>query len=45
LSDGAAIMAFYGKPDGSGSAGKEVWYFGRLNKTLIETGGGTTGIR
>jgi hypothetical protein len=36
LSDGAAIMAFYGKPDASGSAGNDVWYFGRLNKSLIE---------
>lgn len=36
LRDGAAIMAFYGKPDASGSAGNDVWYFGRLNKSLIE---------
>ena len=36
LSDGAAIMAFYGKPDGSGSSGNDVWYFGRLNKRLVE---------
>jgi hypothetical protein len=36
LKDGATIMAFYGKPDGSGSSGKDVWYFGRLNKAVIE---------
>lgn len=36
LSDGAAIMAFYGKPDGSGSSGNDVWYFGRLNKSMVE---------
>jgi hypothetical protein len=36
LKDGAAIMAFYDKPDGSGSTGNNVWYFGRLNKSLIE---------
>ena len=36
LSDGAAIMAFYGKPDGSGSSGNDVWYFGRLNKSVVE---------
>lgn len=36
LGDGAAIMAFYGKPDGSGSSGNDVWYFGRLNKSVVE---------
>lgn len=36
LTEGAAIMAFYGKPDASGSSGNDVWYFGRLNKRLIE---------
>ncbi len=36
LSDGAAIMAYYGKPDGSGSAGNDVWYFGRLNKSVVQ---------
>lgn len=36
LSDGAAIMAFYGQPDGSGSSGNDVWYFGRLNKSVVE---------
>lgn len=36
LRDGAAIMAFYDKPNGSGSSGSDVWYFGRLNKGLIE---------
>jgi hypothetical protein len=36
LKDGAAIMAFYDKPDGSGSTGNNVWYFGRLNKSLFE---------
>ena len=36
LKDGAAIMAFYGKPDGSGLSGKDVWYFGRLNKVVLE---------
>ena len=36
LTEGATIMAFYGKPDGSGSSGNDVWYFGRLNKRLVE---------
>ena len=36
LRDGAAIMAFYSNPDGSGSSGNDVWYFGRLNKSRIE---------
>ena len=36
LNDGAAIMAFYGKPDGSGASSKDVWYFGRLNKSVVE---------
>ena len=35
IKDGAAIMAFYGKPDGSGYSGNDVWYFGRLNKSAL----------
>jgi hypothetical protein len=36
LKDGATIMAFYGKPDGSAISGNDVWYFGRLNKGAIQ---------
>jgi hypothetical protein len=36
LKDGAAIMAFYGKPDGSALSGNDVWYFGRLNKSALQ---------
>jgi hypothetical protein len=36
LKDGASILAFYGKPDGSSSSGMDVWYFGTLNKSVIE---------
>ena len=36
LKDGATIMAFYGKPDGSAASGNDVWYFGRLNKGAIQ---------
>ena len=36
LKDGASILAFYGKPDGSSSSGMNVWYFGTLNKSVIE---------
>ena len=32
LKEGAEIVAFFGKPDRSGFAGDDVWYFGRLEK-------------
>jgi hypothetical protein len=33
LTDGAAIVAFFGKPDRSGFANSGVWYFGKLDKS------------
>ena len=36
LKDGATIMAFYDKPDGSSLSGMNVWYFGRLDKSALE---------
>lgn len=32
LKDGDEIVAFFGKPGGSGSGDQEVWYFGKLEK-------------
>jgi len=32
LKDGAEIVAFFDRPDRSGAAGLDVWYFGRLQK-------------
>jgi hypothetical protein len=34
LKQGAEIVAFFGKPDRSGFAGRDVWHFGRLDKTV-----------
>jgi len=34
LTDGADIVAFFDKPDRSGSAGEAVWCFGKLKKGL-----------
>ena len=36
LKDGAEVIAFYNSPDRSGAFAKEIWYFGRLNKSLFE---------
>lgn len=33
LKEGAEIVAFYDKPDRSGFAGRDVWFFGRLDKS------------
>jgi hypothetical protein len=34
LHEGAAIVAFFDKPDRSGFAGRDVWHFGRLDKNM-----------
>ncbi len=34
LKQGAEIVAFFDKPDRSGFAAQDIWYFGRLNKDL-----------
>jgi hypothetical protein len=34
LTEGAAIVAFFNKPDRSGFADREVWHFGRLDKSM-----------
>ena len=34
LKEGAAIVAFFDKPDRSGFAGRHVWHFGRLDKNM-----------
>jgi hypothetical protein len=34
LKDGDEIVAFFSKPDGNGSADQDVWYFGKLSKTV-----------
>lgn len=34
LKQGSEIVAFFGKPDRSGFAPQNIWYFGRLNKDL-----------
>jgi hypothetical protein len=34
LKQGAEIMAFFDKPDRSGFAGRDVWYFGKLDKRM-----------
>ena len=36
LKDGAAIVAFFDKPDRSGFAGRGVWHFGRLDKSRLQ---------
>jgi hypothetical protein len=36
LKSGADIVAFFDRPDRSGFAGEDVWYFGRLNKGMLE---------
>lgn len=34
LKEGAEIVAYYNKPDRSGFAGKDIWHFGRLRKSI-----------
>jgi hypothetical protein len=34
LKQGSEIVAFFDKPDRSGSAAHDIWYFGRLNKDV-----------
>ena len=34
LKQGAEIVAFFDKPDRSGFAGRDVWHFGRLDKSM-----------
>jgi hypothetical protein len=36
LKDGAEVIAFYNYPDRSGASAKEIWYFGRLNKRVLD---------
>jgi len=36
LKDGAEVVAFFNSPDRSGASAKEIWYFGRLNKSLLD---------
>jgi hypothetical protein len=36
LKDGAEVIAFYNSPDRSGALSKEIWYFGRLNKSMLD---------
>jgi hypothetical protein len=36
LKDGAEVIAFYNSPDRSGALAKEIWYFGRLNKSMLD---------
>ena len=34
LKDGDEIVVFFSKPDGNGSSDQDVWYFGKLSKTV-----------
>ena len=36
LKDGAEVIAFFNSPDRSGAFAKEIWYFGRLNKSMLD---------
>lgn len=36
LKDGAEVIAFYNYPDRSGAFAKEIWYFGPLNKSMLD---------
>jgi len=36
LKDGAEVIAFYNSPDRSGALAKEIWYFRRLNKRMLD---------
>jgi hypothetical protein len=35
LKDGSDVVAFYNIPDRTGAGGRDVWYFGRLNKNML----------
>ena len=36
LREGADIVAFFNRPDRSGFADSDIWYFGKLNKSLLK---------
>jgi hypothetical protein len=36
LKDGAEVIAFYNSPNRSGAFATEIWYFGRLNKNMLD---------
>ena len=36
LKDGAEVVAFFNSPNRSGASAKEIWYFGRLSKSLLD---------
>jgi len=36
LRDGADVVAFFDRPDRSGAPGQDIWYFGRLSKSVLE---------
>ncbi len=36
LKNGAEVIAFYNTPDRSGASGREIWHFGRLNKSMLK---------
>jgi hypothetical protein len=36
LKDGSEVVAFYNIPDRSGAGGRDTWYFGRLNKNMLD---------
>ncbi len=36
LRDGADVVAFFNRPDRSGNAGEDVWYFGSLHKEMLQ---------
>ncbi|MGI8732141.1 MAG: hypothetical protein ACR2LM_02435 [Pyrinomonadaceae bacterium] len=36
IKDGAEVIAFYNSPDRSGASAKDIWYFGRLNKSMLD---------
>ena len=36
IRDGSEIVAFFDRPDRSGAPAQDIWYFGRLNKSMLE---------
>jgi hypothetical protein len=36
LKNGAELIAFYNSPDRNGALAKDIWYFGRLNKSMLD---------
>jgi hypothetical protein len=36
LKDGAEVIAFYNSPNRSGAFASDIWYFGRLNKSMLD---------